>query len=237
MFFKNKIKRLALYCYHKYKHRHLVQFGITSYLSHRCQFGGMNKIYSHSYFNGTLGRGSYIGNRCHLSADIGQFTSIGNHVTQILESHPYKEPFVTTSPMFYSLRKQNGYTFSQTQIFEEYRLYDKDRGIAIRIGNDCWIGNDVCFIGGVQIGDGAVVLAKALVTKNVPPYAIVGGIPAKIIGFRYEEETITFLQKVQWWNMDVKWLRKHRELLCDINIFKFFLKGSIIYKTIMQDDQ
>ena len=161
-----------------------------------------------------------MGNGCHLSADIGKFSSIGNNVTQIVETHPFKEPFVTSSPMFFSLKKQNGHTFAQKQMAEEYRFYDKEREIAVKIGNDCWIGNDVTFIGGVQVGDGAVVLTQALVTKDVPPYAIVGGIPAKVIGYRYDEETIAFLQKVQWWNKPVEWLRENWELMCDMEKLK-----------------
>ena len=220
MLFKKRIKRLTLYCYHKHKHRHLVKFGWTTYLSHRCQFEGMNRVGSQTSFYGKMGRGAYIGNNCHISADIGRFTSIGNNVTQILETHPYKEPFVTTSPMFYSMRKQNGYTFAKKQMFEEYRFYNKEREIAVCIGNDCWIGNNVCFIGGVKVGDGAVVLTHALVTKDVPPYAIVGGIPAKIIGYRFDNDIIMLLRNVKWWEKDVKWFENHSKLLCDMDLFK-----------------
>ena len=219
-----QIRRFLLYCYHKYKNRHLVRFWYSSYLSHRCRFGGMNSIGKGSSFYGTMGRGSYMGAGCHLSADIGRFTSIGNNVKQIMETHPYKEPFVTTSPMFFSMKRQSIDTFAQRQMTEEYRYLDRGREIAVRIGSDCWVGYEVCFIGGVQVGDGAMVLTRALVTKDVPPYAIVGGIPAKVIGYRYDEETIAFLQKVQWWNKDLEWLRKHWELLCDMEKFKAYFE-------------
>ena len=106
------------------------------------------------------------------------------------------------------------------QMIKEYMFFDKERQIAVKIGNDCWIGYDVCFIGGVQIGDGAVVLSRAYVTKDVPPYAIVGGIPAKVIGYRYDEDTIKLLQEVQWWNQDVEWMKVHSDLLCDMEAFK-----------------
>ena len=214
------LKKLALFIYHKYRNRHFVNFQFSTYLSHRCHFEGMNKVYPHSTFNGSMGFASYIGNNCHISADIGRFSSIGNNISQILERHPYKEPFATTSPMFYSLRRQNGHTYTQAQMFEEYRYYDKDREIAFRVGSDCWIGNGVCFVGGVQVGDGAVVLAKAFVTKDVPPYAIVGGIPAKVIGYRYDEETIHFLLSVKWWDKDINWLREHWDKLCNIDALK-----------------
>ena len=70
--------------------------------------------------------------------------------------------------------------------------------------------------------DGAVVLAHAVVTKDVPPYAIVGGVPAKVIGYRYDEDTIDFLLKVKWWNKDKKWFKEHWELLCDIDKMKTY---------------
>jgi len=224
MFCKQHLKHLLLYLYHKHKNRHLVRFPYSAQMSHRCEFEGMNAIYAHTDFYGRMGRGSYIGNDCHISADIGRFSSLGSRITQIVESHPIREPFVTTSPMFISTRKQTGFTFAQKQIAEEYRFYDPQREIAFHIGNDCWVGNDVCFIGGVQVGDGAVVLARAIVTKDVPPYAIVGGIPAKVIGYRYDEETIAFLQKVQWWNKPMEWLQEHADLLCDMDKFKKYFK-------------
>jgi len=184
----------------------------------------MNAVYAHTDFYGRMGRGSYIGNDCHISADIGRFSSLGNRITQIVETHPMKEPFVTTSPMFISTRRQTGFTFAKNQIAEEYRFYDPQREIAFRVGNDCWVGNDVCFIGGVRVGDGAVVLSRAIVTKDVPPYAIVGGIPAKVIGYRYDEETINLLQEVQWWNKPVEWLQEHADLLCDMAKFKEYCR-------------
>lgn len=220
MFINKSLKHLLLFFYHKLKHRHLVRFNSTTYLSHRCVFEGMNSVGLHSSYYGNIGYGTYMGSGCHLSADIGRFTSIGNNVIQIVETHPYKEPFVTTSPMFFSMMKQSGGTFAQKKMFEEYKFYDSECEIAVRIGSDCWIGNDVCFIGGVQIGDGAVVLTRALVTKDVPPYAIVGGVPAKIIGYRYDEETIQLLLKVRWWDKNVTWLRENWELMCDMHKFK-----------------
>ena len=228
MFFKESIKHLVLFLYHKSKNGNKVRFPYSAQMSHRCEFEGMNAIGANSSFYGKMERGSYISSNCHISADIGRFSSIGNRVSQIVESHPMKEPFVTTSPMFFSTRRQTGHTFAQKQIAEEYRFYDNKREIAFRIGNDCWIGNDVCFIGGTIVGDGAVVLSRAIVTKDVPPYAIVGGIPAKVIGYRYDEETIKFLLKVKWWNQDMEWLKKHAELFCDMDAFKAYWKKQVL---------
>ena len=74
-------------------------------------------------------------------------------------------------------------------------------------------------ISGVTIHDGAVVLAGAVVTKDVPPYAIVGGVPAKVLRYRYDEETIQKLLKSQWWNQDIKWFEKNWKCLNDIKSF------------------
>lgn len=79
---------------------------------------------------------------------------------------------------------------------------------------------DVFICGGVEISDGAIVLAGAVVTKDVPPYAIVGGVPAKVIRFRYDEETIQFLLHIKWWNNDIEWFKKNWRLLNDINKLK-----------------
>ena len=222
---KKFMRHLLLFFYHKYKNRGKVHFPFSASLSHRCEFEGMNAVGSHSSFYGRGGMGSYIGSNCHISAEIGRFSSMGNRITQITETHPYKEPFVTTSPMFFSLKRQTGQTFARKQLFEEYRFYDKERGIAVKIGNDCWVGNDVCFIGGVKVADGAVVLSRAMVTKDVPPYAIVGGIPARIIGYRYDENSIMLLEKAQWWNHDVEWFKENWELLTDMSAFMKLVNG------------
>ena len=88
------------------------------------------------------------------------------------------------------------------------------------IENDCWIGENVFIAGGVTIGDGAVVLAAAVVTRDVPSYAIVGGVPAKVVKYRYDEGTISTLLEIQWWNKGVEWLEEHWTLLCDVEKLK-----------------
>src|SRR6185312_6866720 len=72
------------------------------------------------------------------------------------------------------------------------------------IGNDVWIGQDVSLNRGVTIGDGAVVAGFSVVTRDVPPYAIVGGNPAKIIKYRFPEETINALLESRWWDYEAK---------------------------------
>ena len=122
-------------------------------------------------------------------------------------------PQVSTSPVFYSTRRQCGLTYAKEQSFVEWRGRTK-------IGNDCWIGDKAFLVGGITIGDGAVVLAGAVVTKDVHPYAIVGGVPAKVLRYRYDEETIAFLNRIQWWNQSKEYLQNNWNLFNDIDKFK-----------------
>lgn len=78
-----------------------------------------------------------------------------------------------------------------------------------QIGNDVWIGYDATIMPGVTIGDGAIIATRAVVTKDVGPYEIVGGNPAKVIRKRFDEETIDFLLKLQWWNWPIERIREH----------------------------
>lgn len=218
-----RLERLVLYLYHKRHNSKLVRFWYSTHLSPRCVFEGMNMVSPGSSYYGRMGYGTYIGGNSHLNADIGKFTSVGPNVRVINATHPMKEPFVTTCPLFFSLdRSKNPChdTFAKKQMVEEFRYYDKERQIDIKIGNDCWIGEGVTFIGGTAVHDGAVVLAGAYVVKDVPSYAIVGGTPAKVIGYRYDEETIKFLQRIQWWNNEEQWLRDNWDLLCDMEKLK-----------------
>lgn len=192
-------------------------------ITRHSELENMTRIYGNTIFNGKLGYGSYICSDCCLSAHIGRFTSIAPYVRCNPGRHPIGAPFATTSPSFFSLNDngfQNGSTFAKRQMFDEYNYIDKERKIAVKIGNDCWIGEGAFLVGGIEIGDGAIVLAHAVVTKDVPAYAIVGGIPAKIIKYRYDDETIEFLKRIKWWNMPPSWLSEHWELLCDIDKLK-----------------
>ena len=180
-------------------------------------------IHPNSSFYGKMGLGSYIGSNTHLNADIGRFTSIAPGVRCINGTHPMKEPFVTTCPLFFSLDKSKNpqnITFATEQMVDEFRHVDSIRKIDVKIGNDCWIGANATILGGVEISDGAVVLANAWVTKDVPPYTIVGGTPAKIIGKRYSDKEVSFLLGVKWWEKDVAWLKENWRLMTDFDQFK-----------------
>lgn len=90
------------------------------------------------------------------------------------------------------------------------------------IGNDVWIGNNVTILSGVHVGDGAIVAAGAVVTKDVPPYAVVGGVPAHVIKYRFDEDIIRKLLKIKWWDKDTEWLEVHKDIfyLSDYKLFE-----------------
>ncbi len=120
--------------------------------------------------------------------------------------------FVFTSAN-HTLRSLSTYTFPI--FFEEWGLDVKnitkawDNKGNIIIGNDVWIGYGAVILSGVTVGDGAIIGARAVVTKGVPPYTIVGGVPARQIRKRFDDETIKKLLTLQWWNWDYEKIRKN----------------------------
>lgn len=183
-------------------------------------FEGNNIIGENSKFQGHLGLCSYIGPNCDIyGCKIGRFTSISYGVEVITGVHTYKSPYVSTCPLFVSTLNQTGITFVEENVIDEFKYADSDRKYYICIGNDCWLGYKCSIINGVTIGDGAVVLSKAVVTKDVPPYAIVGGIPAKIIGYRYEKDIIDILMSIKWWDWPLNKIHNNRTLFLDLSKF------------------
>lgn len=216
------LKRIYTYLYVRYKWNGKLIFNIRSNVKSTSVFEGANKINGNTFFEGYMGYGSYIGSNSYFIGKIGRFSSIAEKCYVVLGRHPYKSPFVTTCPMFFSLLKQNGYTFAQKQLYDEFKFAESN--YIVIVGSDCWIGYDVKIIEGVIIGDGAIVLAGAVVTKDVPPYAIVGGVPAKIIGYRYDDKTIDFLLKIKWWNKNIEWIKEHWTLMTNIDMLKTYYR-------------
>ncbi len=163
-----------------------------------------------------IGAYSYVGYDCKLdNCIIGKFCSVGSCVKVLTATHP-TQTFVSTSPVFHSVQKQCGTTFVKEDVFNQSHLVE---GRSVIIGNDVWIGGDVVLIGGIKIGDGAIVGAGAVVTKDVPPYAIVGGVPAKIIKYRFTKEQCDFLLQDQWWNKPIDWIKENAAFFSDIDIY------------------
>lgn len=152
------------------------------------------------FLNSSIQSYSYIGsNGIIQNCKIGSFCSIANDVQIGLGKHPID--LFSTSPLFY--RKNN--TFGLKIVKDESSFSEY---APIEIGNDVWIGARATVMDGVKIGDGAIIASGAVVTNDVPDYAIVGGIPATLIRMRFGPERIEKLQKLQWWNLSLVEIKK-----------------------------
>ena len=182
----------------KYPH---VEVSANVLIGSQCSFEGGNKIaWGSSCADAKLGYGTYIAGHSTVGkADIGRFCSIGCFVRIGLPLH-----HVTTV---------------STHPFLEGPTLKNKRTI---IGNDVWIGAGVILLGeggGLCVGDGAIIGAGAVVTKDVPPYAIVGGNPARIIRYRFDEKTIRRLLALKWWNWPIKRILAAKDDFVDVNLF------------------
>jgi len=159
--------------------------------------------------NSDIGDHSYVNaNTRIIKSNIGKYCSIGPNVILGMGIHP--TDLISTHPAFYSNNKSFK-TFSNKNYFEEYEK--------ITLGNDVWIGSNAIIMGGVTIGDGAIVAAGAIVTKDVKPYEVVGGIPAKHIKMRLDKKIIDRLMKIKWWDKDESWIENNFSLFLDSNEF------------------
>lgn len=212
-----KIKNLVKKYYHKHKYGETISISLPSYIYPASQLEGYNRIGKDVSFCGVLGRGSYIGKNSIIFGKIGKFCSISSHVTVLTGNHP-AEKFVSTSPSFYSTKLQNNISFVDKNLFQEYKYADTENKHHIIVGNDVWIGHGVTIMSGITIGDGAVLAAEAVVTKDVPPYTIVGGVPAKEIKKRFDDKTIKFLLQFKWWDKPIEWINENSHLFTDIKL-------------------
>jgi acetyltransferase-like isoleucine patch superfamily enzyme len=139
---------------------------------------------------------------------IGAFCSIGQRVA----INPYPHPTSWLSSHGFQFHPGDS-GFGYVQEYHDLRRlpYEAVEFKPIVIGNDVWMGHNVNVLGGVTIGDGAVIGAGAVVTKNVPPYAVVGGVPATVLRYRFPRHIIDRLLRVKWWEME----------LCDLSGLPF----------------
>lgn len=139
-----------------------------------------------------IGKHSYVGaNNSIINTQIGAFCSISSYCSIGGGEHPIN--WVSTSPCFYQSKTAVSKGFSNNK-------YQEDAGVWI--GNDVWIG-EKCFIkAGVKVGNGVIIGAHSVVTKDIPDYAIVAGVPARIIRYRFDKETISKLVDSEWWNWE-----------------------------------
>lgn len=155
---------------------------------------------------------SFCGYDCEiLNCDIGSFVSIANGVIVGGGMHPVD--WVSMSPVFYAGRDSVKTKFSE---------FERDKPQRTSIGHDVWIGRNVIIKQGVTIGTGAVVGMGSVVTRDVEPYAIVGGVPARLIRYRFDELTVSQLIQSQWWMLEESKLREYAE---DIRNPESFLRN------------
>jgi len=169
-----------------------------------------------------MGRGTYGDLRVRSWGEgstltMGAFCSVA-HGVQILLGGEHRPDWVTTYP--FSVLWENG---------RHLPGHPASKGDVV-IGNDVWIGAEAMILSGVTIGDGAVIGARSVVTKDVPPYAIVGGNPARLIRLRFDQTTIARLQNLQWWTWDDARIERFLPLLLSDSVEAFLREAESIQK-------
>ncbi len=139
----------------------------------------------------------HTNSRIEMVKKIGKYCSISHGVKLGLGPHP--KDYFSTCPIFYSLYRQK----VSKPLFNEVQY----AGLTI-VEHDVLISANACILAGVTLSTGCIIGAGAVVTKNVPPYAIVVGVPAKIVGYRFDEETRKKLLQSEWWNLPLNQLLK-----------------------------
>lgn len=150
-------------------------------------------------YGASVGRHTYLYGAKAGNISIGAFCSIGPG-TRLggMGTHPVSQ--ISTHPAFNSRHLRSGATFADKEYFAEHKL--------TTIGNDVWIGAGTTILDGVSVGDGAIVGAGAVVTRDVQPYALVGGVPARVIRYRFIQEGIERLLQLKWWLLSDDCLRQ-----------------------------
>jgi chloramphenicol O-acetyltransferase type B len=170
-----------------------------SFASTAVRFSEGNRLHgTASVADATLGRYTYIASGAVVHrAEVGAFCSIGPdaHVGG-LGRHPTR--WLSTHPIFFSTKGQVAKSFVDTDCFDEF--------VPTRVGNDVWVGARALILDGVTIGDGAIVAAGAVVARNVEPYSVVAGVPARPIKARYTSERVEILKRLRWWEWDMSQL-------------------------------
>lgn len=169
------------------------------------------KVNAQSTVIGTsMGRYSYCGYGCNLiNCQIGRFCSIADRVSIGLAGHPME--WVSASPAFYHGRG----SIPKDLAALDYDSFPQQTVI----GNDVWIGQNVLVKPGVTIGDGAVIGMGSVVTKDVPPYGVVAGNPARLVRLRFAPELAERLERSKWWDLEPAALKRYAHLMSDPEAF------------------
>jgi acetyltransferase-like isoleucine patch superfamily enzyme len=174
-------------------------------------FEGYNVLFKNVVVSSCfLGSHSYVQKKSTLfNAEIGRFCSIASSVS--IGPGMHKTDGVSTHPAFYLKNTPLVKVFSKIDMIPT--------SSKVNIGHDVWIGERAIILDGVTIGSGAIIAAGSVVNKDVEPYSIVGGVPAKHIKFRYDEKIIEILLKSQWWNFPETWFDENIELMNNVTKF------------------
>lgn len=186
-----KLYYKSLFSLRKVKYKHVSLFSLWDKNTTFTPFTHILK--GAKLHNVKVGKYSRIGVNCQVTnAVIGNFTAIGKNTVITVGQHPTN--YLTSHSIFY---EKGNWGWHDDWIAPIDFKSDKK----VTIGNDVWIGRQCIIMDGVTIGDGAIVATGAVVTKDVPPFSIVGGVPAKIIKYKFPQEVIDRLEEIQWWNL------------------------------------
>lgn len=174
----------------------------------------------------TVGAFTYSYSPLPEGLNVGRYCSISNGLRFIDSSHPLN--MLTSSAMLFRRRNNLYKEYFTSALHEHAKCYASATLDYPRIGHDVWIGSNVTISPKITIGTGAVLAANATVTKDVPPYAIVGGNPAKIIKYRFADETIEELLASNWWDYDPK--QVFSEISSDFTNLFYKIKNNLIPK-------
>lgn len=164
------------------------------------KFEEYNVLYNYDFSKVKL----IIGKFCAIAAET-RFIMTGDHKLDALSTYPF--------PIF-------GHGWESA-----FNVYDLPVKGDIVVGNDVWFGYDCLIKNGVTIGNGAIIAARAVVVKDVPPYAIVAGNPAKVVKMRFDHATIERLQKIAWWDWDIEKINRNLKLICHLDIDRLEAAG------------
>ena len=185
-----------------------------------CALGAYTELGDHCVLEETvLGDYSYcFGYNDIIYAEIGKFASLATGV----RINPVQHPAHTRAVSHHFTYRCAHYGFGP----DDESIIAWRRQNRVIVGQDVWMGHNAVIMGGVTVGNGAVIAAGAVVTHDVQPYEIVGGVPARHIGRRYEPELIAAMERIQWWNWSHEELAERVRDFEDVNVFceKYDLK-------------
>jgi len=212
---KKASNRSSAYRYYLEKTYPHASFEPGCIVGDNCHFGeGVHIGPRTTIVESSIGKFTYTGPESYFhQVTIGNFCSLGAQILAGLGRHPIS--YVSTYPAFYANKHPGALaSIAESQIFREH--------LPINIGSDVWIGARAIVLDGVSVAHGAIIAAGAIVTRDVEPYSVVCGVPARVLKRRFDDLTIAELLRIAWWERPLEWIRENREYFIDID--KFILK-------------